>query len=559
MTYRRLPIIVSVVAWLIVAALVSRGWESQLGPVKWKLLVAQYVIVLPALLWYLRKSAAQRSTYDPDRDNLSRLRLVLRLPVAIYLLVTLPAAWLLREATYSADESTYRFQSRILLSGKLAAAPPPAVNPETFQQDYFFTNVILTGDKWFGKYPPGWPALLAGALALHADWLLNPLLGWLLLWLTASLARELFDNDVARLAVLLLVASPFFLLNCLGFMSHVACAVFIAGAALMFFGALKSPGTGRFLWMFLLLACAFLVRPFTAVCEGAVLGIATVWVLRRDARRLLPVMAAATVIGVITAALWFTYTTALTGNYRRSTYSVYRNVESPVEINLGLNNIVHNVTTLTSRSIVNITLAAFPFLFVLAAYGVTCDRRALAPPILGLLIAALVIGYFVQTEESDSLPGERYYFECYFAAAILAARGVQLLTGRWRIPTHALRTAAAALVCIDLFLFAFFTRQFLSRRMPYQRVYTAINALHLRNSIVFLKTDPTFQAFKSNRFNLNSADWQNAPVFYMPDPGPARREEFAMVLKRSRWVIATYDPATRSPRIEVPPRARHVP
>jgi hypothetical protein len=110
-------------------------------------------------------------------------------------------------------------------------------------------------------------------------------------------------------------------------------------------------------------------------------------------------------------------------------------------------------------------------------------------------------------------------------------------------------------VCVDLFLFAFFTRQFISRRMPYQRVYTAISALRLRDSIVFLKTDPTFQAFKSNRFNPNSADWENAPVFYMPDPGLGRREEFAMVLKRPRWVVATYDPATQSPRIEIPRRA----
>ena len=549
MSYRRFIAILSVIVWLMFSIFVARNWESQFGSVKLKLLAAQYIIVLPALWWYLRTPVRHSSARQVNIGKRT-LEPPLILLFGIYLAVTVPAAWFLREGTYSADETTYRFQSRLLLSGRLAAMPPPVVDPSTFQQDYFFTNVILTHDKWFGKYPPGWPALLAGGVALHADWLWNPLLGLLVLWLTAALARRLFDVEVASLAVLLMVASPFFLLNCIGFMSHVACAGLLGGAAVLFFEGLKSRGPGPLILMFLLLACAFFVRPFTAVCEGGVLSLATLWILRRDLRRLAIVAAAAALLALTTAVGWFSYTAAQTGDYRRSTYSLYRNVESPVEINLGLKSIVRNVKTLTSRSAVNITLAAFPFIFLLTAYAVARDYARLETRILALLIAALVIGYVVQTEDSDSLPGERYYFECYFAAAILAARGIQLFTKKWQVPEVALRTAIVAVMGVILFLFALFGRQFLSRRIPYQRVHDAIAGLRLRNSIVFLKNDPTFQIFKSNRFNPNAADWQNAPVFYMPDPGFGRRQQFASALKRQRWVVATYDPATDSVHLE---------
>lgn len=549
MSYRLFIVILAVSVWLILTMFIAPNWESQFGYVKLTLLAGQYVVVLPALLWYLHSEAQQGSVRHEDASGRTPKPRLIPL-FGIYLLVAIPVAWLLREGTYSADETTYRLQSRVLLSGQLAAAPPPVVDPGTFQRDYFFTNVILTRDKWFGKYLPGWPALLACGLAVHADWLLNPLLGLLVLWLTAVLARQLFDPEVASLAVLLMVASPFFLLNCIGFMSHVACAALVAGAGILFFDGLRWGGAGRFIRMFLLLACAFFVRPYTAVCEGGVLGMATLWMLRREPRRFASVLAAAALLAVTTAVGWFSYTAAQTGDYRRSTYSLYRNVDSPIEINLGLKSVIKNVETVSSRSVINITVAAFPFIFLLTGYAIAHDRERLGTRILGLLIAALVIGYVVQTEESDSLPGERYYFECYFAVAILAARGIQLFTKRWQVPRRAVRTALAAAMCLDLFLFAFFGRQFLSRRIPYQRVHDAIAALQLRDAIVFLKTDPTFQIFKSNRFNPNSADWQTAPVFYMPDPGSGRRQQFATALKRPAWVIATYDPLTHSVRLE---------
>src|SRR5205085_7809312 len=96
------------------------------------------------------------------------------------------------------------------------------------------------GHKWYSQIPPFWPAVLAPALKLHAEWLMSPVLGALLLVVTAATARSTFaDATIAPVAALMMALSPYYLTNSVGIMTHAFCGVLIAGAIWLCFEGLR--------------------------------------------------------------------------------------------------------------------------------------------------------------------------------------------------------------------------------------------------------------------------------------------------------------------------------
>ena len=62
-----------------------------------------------------------------------------------------------------------------------------------------FHHIRQVGDRIFSVFPPGWPAVLAAALLMGVPaWLVNPVLGAALVWLTWVVGRRV---DGARAGV----------------------------------------------------------------------------------------------------------------------------------------------------------------------------------------------------------------------------------------------------------------------------------------------------------------------------------------------------------------------
>jgi 4-amino-4-deoxy-L-arabinose transferase-like glycosyltransferase len=114
------------------------------------------------------------------------------------------------------DSITYRFQGQTLARGRLTAPAPP--EPEPFEQEF----LLVEDGRWFGKYPPGYPLLLAPAELLGLPWLVNPLLAALTLALLFALGKAWFGRRVGLLAALLAAVSPFFMIMSGTFMAHPA-------------------------------------------------------------------------------------------------------------------------------------------------------------------------------------------------------------------------------------------------------------------------------------------------------------------------------------------------
>jgi hypothetical protein len=518
----------------VLAVVASLNIPGQRG---WRLVLAQYVFLLPsiaAFLWAQRDSA--------DVASGAKLPSIKTLLLFCFV-VSLPFAWWGNRATSSADESAYHFQARTLASGRLTAASPATTEPvdNARRTEFFFIHHIIARGQWFGKYPPGWPALLAVGHLLGIEWLLNPLLGLVLLWLTYKIGSTCFDETVARGAALMLLLSPMFLVNCVGYYSHVFCGVLLAAATLFCIESLRNERKRDHLLMFILLGIALLVRPFTAFCFTMVLTLASfAWAWPRK-KRLLWIFGA----GCVGASIAFyglaAYNLALTGDPLHSTYAMYRGSTSIAEINYQPASVLKNLRVITSRSLLNTTLAIFPFMFLLALRALFRRQEATTEArLLCILFVVLVLGHALQTEPSDTVVGERYYFEALFAVAILAARGWSLLVRRRRFSKVAVSTVGIAILLVQLLHFALFSYDTYRRKIPFARMRAVVTSgdAERHDAVIFMKDN---KRFRPADFNLNDVNWRQSPHFYLPDPGAQRRDAVTRALGRSKWFVFSYE------------------
>jgi len=146
------------------------------------------------------------------------------------------------------DENGYSFQARIFLQGKIMAEPLPgtASGGKNMPPEISYENHVLISRGWFTHFPPGWPLLLAAGYLLGAPWVLNPLLGLLLLVLSGAIGRSFFSQQTGVLAAIFVCLCPFFLANSVRMMSHTLCACLIAAACWLkdFGGAVRVFGSG---------------------------------------------------------------------------------------------------------------------------------------------------------------------------------------------------------------------------------------------------------------------------------------------------------------------------
>ena len=494
-----------------------------------ELLAAQYLLLLPAVV--LVGFANSKSNWL-QRLQLPRAGFFYLIYAAIVLFMSLG----MHKGIFGGDESSYRFQSRIFLNGRLVAEAPPQIASDeaTYKREFRFHHHVIYQGKWFSKYPPGWPAVLALGSAVNIDWLVNPILAGLIVWIGYRISILVFDESVGRIALSILLASPYFLLNSIGFMPHPLCGALLAGSSLLFFQGIKNGRTSDFVWMQILIACSLLVRPLTGAVVAVVLGAGMLWHFRRRPGRFGALLATGALIASLAVGTQLAYNRALTGSVWMNPYSAARGLGAslPAEVTLNPAGILANIRTITRWSLESTILYAFPFVLLLALYAVFREREhRWEARILGALFGALVVGYTVQTEPSGTHFGERYYYETYFAIAILSARGAQLLAGglqlRSAVASGLLLLSAAVLQCVLLV-----SRAGNEWKLERQE-RDVIAEIKIVRGVVFLPHDYGLDA------NSNAADWRQASVFYMVDPGASRRAAIVCGLGYESWVALT--------------------
>jgi|FLOH01.1.fsa_nt_gi hypothetical protein len=285
---------------------------------RWDLAVAAAVLLCALLL--LRRHSFPRLEHVPW----AVVALIAMLPVGL-------AAFHLSSPVTN-DENSVLLQATILAEGRLSeplavlptsSAIPPAA-AISFAAAFHRPQVFDDFEKGtrFSKYAPGTAFALTPATLLGQPWLATLGAALFDLWLIFLVARAL-GLATPKVAPLLLVTSPFFLLV----HTSVQSEVFTAPAVLAGYLAFLKTRAGRPQWALALgLACGwiFLTRPLTGVLFAFLAGVLLLW--QRDRLKTIP-LAIAGGLPMLALTLWWNH--HFTGQWFTSVYEIYATTFGP--------------------------------------------------------------------------------------------------------------------------------------------------------------------------------------------------------------------------------------
>lgn len=378
---------------------------------------------------------------------------------------------------HTEDEVAFLFQAATLARGHLVAPAPPV--PDAFAIPF----VIVRDGMWFGKYPPGYPLVLALGVLVGYPPIVNALSAGFCVLLVVALAHRVYDFPTGLLAATLLAASPFFLLQAASFMAHTVCLLLTLMFLLSFAATLRKPTLARAFPGAGAVVLLVLARPLTAV--GVLLPFA-VWSLWRLWRcpTWRPIALCYAAGGLLGSIGLLAYNRLTTGNPFLFGYELWWPFDK-VGFGSGISPDGRHTLAegiLNTRSNIQLfeeVLYGWPgrldLLPLLIAVAVAGARLLLAPFCQAtardtgrgdlawdLALAAQVvslIGLHVAYWTPGQMYGPRYYFEALGAIVILSARGLfalargfqllwQVVTLRSRVPGLLITGGSFALIAL---------------------------------------------------------------------------------------------------------------
>ncbi len=295
------------------------------------------------------------------------------------------------------------------MAAPLPGATAVAVNAPP---EIYFEQQVDTTRGWFAKYPPGFPLLLSLGYLAHCSWLVNPILGLLLLAGVNQIASP-YGTAVRNTAVLLVALSGYTLLYRVGYLSHAFSALVGLGAVGSAIHAVRRKSLVAVAICFTLIIAGNEIRPYTGAVIAVLCTIYTCWA-SWDApnflRRAIGIAGAAAVISV---ALFLADNRVFTGNLLMSPYAYAQGSMGIRELSLSFPLIFHDVVFVWHPAIVDTLFSTVPFVALAAGYACVRERQFRKEILLlSAVFPALILAYFFETMgASGSFDGERNYYE----------------------------------------------------------------------------------------------------------------------------------------------------
>jgi hypothetical protein len=472
------------------------------------------------------------------------------------------AGHVLERLPHVQDSVTYLFQAQTLARGRLWAPEPPL--PEFFEQEF----LLAEDGRWFGKYPPGYPLLLATGVLLSQPWLINPFLATLTVPLLYKLGATLYGKRVGLGAALLAAVSPFFLFMSGSMMAHAAELFWITLFMLSWVWALKRARGRR--WAFLAglaLGMAFLTRQPAAMGVGIPFIAITILAALRRGRAAFSraVILAIAVLPFI--VLLFAYQYAITGHPfedPRQRYWSFDRLGFGEE--LGMDENAFTMTELdgyaatiwyndpsqpplghsparglynTERNWHSLEINLFgwlPFLtLAFCCLAVVARRPNWADSSL-LAVAAGLIGFYVAYWAAGTIYGPRYYYAALPAFLLLTVRGIQTTAAKIGVghtytgfhgadvPAQMGKLIMVVLVAAFVLGNLFFSLPlFLDAYQGYNFIDRPSLALAQEHeegqAILFIGVTDKNNWWEYGRYFSSNAPWLDGPIIYARDLG----------------------------------------
>lgn len=354
------------------------------------------------------------------------------------------------------DEMAYVWQAQAAARGVLSVPSPPGG-----KDSFLYPFIIDYQGQRFGKYPPGWPALLGAGEYLGMRSWVNPLLAGLAVWLIYKLGKRTLGETVGLLAAGLTLSSPFFLVNSASLLSHPWGLVLSAGFALAWLGAFAdppeagqsgSPGSQPSRTLALLntpwlptLAAAMamgllvLTRPLTAVAIAIPFGLHGIYRLVRgggDVRIRLVVFGAIT---LLISSLYFVWQYAVTNDPFLNPYTLWWEYDKiGFGPGYGHRERGHTLRQAWINTRFSLRVAAFDLFgwpkisWITLPFGLWAVLRYRTKRIEALLLSSVfpvLVVVYMSYWVGASLYGPRYYYEGLYSVALLAGAGFAWLAG----------------------------------------------------------------------------------------------------------------------------------
>lgn len=380
-------------------------------------------------------------------------------------LFSILVTWYVTERYFEAiphleDEIAYVWQAEAIAGGQLTVESPP--EPKSFLVPF----VVDYNGQRFGKYPLGWPALLAVGVKLGVRPWINPLLAGLGIWLTYRLGKKLLGETVGLLAVILTLTSPFFLMNSGSLLSHPLGLLLSAAFSLAWidnFGERDArPRWVPTITAGLTLGVLALTRPFTAVAVGFPFMICGLYFLIRGSN---PVRLHVLVVGAIAVSvgsLNLLWQYAVSGDPLLNPYTLWWSYDT-VGFGAGHGRVEggHNMHLAMINTRFSLQVGAkdlfgwlsYSWAFLpIGLLAILWRRIWKALPVIALFpcLVLFYLAYWV----GSWLFGPRYYYEGLFSLTILTAAGIAWLAGWPTLPGEVWRRYAGWKKIRPLLIFA---------------------------------------------------------------------------------------------------------
>jgi hypothetical protein len=347
------------------------------------------------------------------------------------LLAFAATGWLYRHVFHCApittDENSYIFQAYNFLAGVIARPCPPS--PESF-----FHAMIICDDRvgWLSRYPPGHALWLLPGCLLHQPHLMVALAAALSVGLMARVGA-LFGGQVAWLAALLLLLSPFFLFTHGTLLGHTSG---LLATLLLLYGFMRWQGTGTVLFAALAglgWSWLYLNRTYTAallVPPLALYSLITLFRQRHNKTAWLGMLLfAGTAATGVALVLFYNYLAL--GDAWTMTYSYFRPSET---LGFGVKQIdharvVHTLSTGLRMMWGNLRLYdqwlfGFTGSLVVAAAGALIGWRKQWSPLLLMAPVMVWAGYVLFWYHGPHEVGPAYYTETLPFVVLATALGL---------------------------------------------------------------------------------------------------------------------------------------
>jgi hypothetical protein len=333
------------------------------------------------------------------------------------------------------DEAAYLVQSRVYARG-LAWAPEPAVSSP---RDLFpFRHFIFDGGRWFVMYTPIHALLMAPFTRAGLNALMGPIQGALSLAGAYLLFRRLAGRTTARLGVLVMAASPFFLFMAPTHMAHNSELLFVTWALYFLVRAVQTHCRSLYGASGFLLGLALCAKPYTVLPWALSIGLVLFARLKVGALKAVLFI----LLGALLPVAFFLWSNALyTGDPTSPAYNMARggsllgfgpdrawfpeygdHAHTPLR---GLMNIARQAGAGSTILLGWPFLSLLPPLLVLLNGAERRKWKALFLPIMAV-VPFMFIHYAAAIDY-----GPRHYYTTLPAFALLCALGMREAVRRW--------------------------------------------------------------------------------------------------------------------------------